>query len=328
MKSEAILITEPYRMEVGEFELPEPGAGEVLVRNRFTCVSPGTEMRVYSGEQEGKGMWPFIPGYSAVGQVERCGDGVSLEAGAWVFHSGTKRASVNLMWGAHSRHAVMPADGVEPLPEGVDPLEASAAKLGAIAWRGSRFSDPQKDECVAVVGLGPIGQLSARMHALSGAQVVAADISPERVGLLQKQGIEARVVEGDLVSAFKDVYPEGADVVVDATGSKAVLSQSIGLAREPAEEDGAVGGGRLLLQASYVDDVPVPYLGAFRKELKLLIPRANRPEDLRASLSLLAEGKIVLRDLISATLPPQKAAEGYQGLLDRRPDWLTVAVKW
>jgi threonine dehydrogenase-like Zn-dependent dehydrogenase len=78
--------------------------------------------------------------------------------------------------------------------------------LAAIAYRGVRLAQPRLHETVAVIGLGPIGQCSARLFAATGARVVALDRIPERVAHLQGLGFDARVVAGDLHSVVQDDF--------------------------------------------------------------------------------------------------------------------------
>ena len=95
-----------------------------------------------------------------------------------------------------------------------------------------RLSRPQINECVAVVSLGPIGQLSARIHALAGAKIVATDRIKQCVDLAREAGITALVSNETLTETFRDVLPQGTNVVVDATGSRAVLDHVIALAQD------------------------------------------------------------------------------------------------
>jgi 2-desacetyl-2-hydroxyethyl bacteriochlorophyllide A dehydrogenase len=249
MQTRAVLFTGVEAVSVGTVELPEPGAGEVLVENAYSCISPGTEMRCLAGKQP-NAAWPFVPGYSAAGRVIARGEGVALEVG-------TALMGANRMWGGHTGHAVVSATGVFPLPENVDLLDASMTKLAAIAYHGLRHSNPLPHERVALVGLGPIGQLSARLHRLTGARVVAADLSSERVELARGAGVDAIQPTDGVAGAFREVFPDGADVVVDATGAPAVLREAIALARDSAWGDENLSiRPRLLVQGSYPADSP------------------------------------------------------------------------
>lgn len=327
MKARAIVFTGVDRVALQEVEVPPPGDGEVLVEALYTLVSPGTELRCLAGKQEGLA-FPFIAGYSLVGRVAGRGRGATLPRGTLVYCSGTARAAgLSLGWGGHVSHAVRSESEVYPVPEGVDLLWAVAAHVAGIAYRGVRLGRPQAHETVAVVGLGTIGALAARLHALSGARVVAADLSPQRVALAQQAGIEAFLPRGDLARAFRQVIPGGADLVVDATGHPAVLRQAVEVARHKPWDDSAEPGPRLVVQGSYPGDFQVPYDAAFRRELSFFVPRDTQPRDVRAVLDLMARGKLRL-DGFAEVREPEAAAQTYADLADPETKLLTVAFQW
>lgn len=327
MQTRAIVFTAPNQAALESIEIPAPEAGEVLIESLYTLISPGTELRCRAGKQEGL-VFPFIPGYSMVGRVIERGAGVSLPEGTLVFCSGTSKASVNLAWGGHVAHAIQPAGSVYPLPEGMNPLHAPAAKLAAIAYRGVRLSNPRPHETVAVIGLGAIGLLAAQLHALSGARVVAADLSPWRVANAQKAGLEAFVPQDSLGEAFRAYFPNGADVVVDATGAPAVLTQAIEVARDKAWDDSPELGARVVIQGSYAGEFSLPYQAVFMKELSFYVPRDVQPRDLRAMLDGMARGKLNVESLISETRAPESAPETYATLAEPGAELITVAFKW
>ena len=58
------------------FEVPRPGAGEVLLANEYTVVSAGTERANLVSLPNTPRRFPHYPGYSGVGRVIAVGDGV------------------------------------------------------------------------------------------------------------------------------------------------------------------------------------------------------------------------------------------------------------
>lgn len=328
MIARAVVFQGVDSVALGETEIPEPRQGEVLIESAYTCVSPGTELRCLAGQQDGSPPWPVIPGYAMVGRIVRAGPGTTLAVGTPVLCAGTSQSSVSRLWGGHVSHGIQPEADVFPVPEGMDLLDAVAARLAAIAHRGLRLTRPQPHETVAVVGLGIVGQLSARLHALCGARVVAADLAPGRVEIAQRGGVEAFAATDGLLETLRPVVPNGADVVVEATGLPAMLPLAIELARDLPPGDTLLPEARLLVQATYVNDYRVPYFPAFRKELTILHPRDRRPRDMRAALDLIHRGKLVVRDLVSQVRPPEEAPEAYAALRERSGDVLTVVFRW
>jgi 2-desacetyl-2-hydroxyethyl bacteriochlorophyllide A dehydrogenase len=327
MKTTALLFTGVDRVELAETYLPEPGRSQVVVEAIYTAISPGTETRCLGGKQF-DATFPFIPGYSMVGRVAARGTGVGLAEGALVFCTGTERADHPLLWGAHMAHALCNADRVHVLPAGVDPLDASLTKLAAIAYRGVSVAETRPHEEVAVVGLGVIGQLAARLQALAGARVVAADLDPSRVALAKSAGIDAMVPAEGLVAAFQPRQPQGADVVVDSTGVPSVLPQAVLLARLKPWDDALTAPARLVVQGSYPDNVTFEYHQAFIRELSVLFPRDNQPHDIQTVLRFLAEGRLKTRDLVTEVASPADAQETYHLVSAPKPGMLTAVFKW
>ncbi len=327
MKAKAIVFEDVGRVGIQEIEIPAPGPGEILCETLFTAVSPGTELRCLSGKQEGTG-FPFIPGYANVGRVIAAGPGAGVAEGTPIMAGGTQKASVGLKWGAHCSHVVRAASDFAEVPEGVEPGEASMARLAAISYHGMRMSNPRPDEDVVVIGLGVIGLLSAWFHHVSGARVVAFDLSGARVERARKLGLEACRPEGDMDAAVRRYFPEGADVVVDSTGSAGVLRGAARLARVPAWGVVLRDRPRLLIQGSYPGDFALDYHEAFFREMSILLPRDQTLFDLKASLELIRRGKLPVRAMIGEPFRVEEAPEVYRRLREEPDAMLTAVFRW
>jgi 2-desacetyl-2-hydroxyethyl bacteriochlorophyllide A dehydrogenase len=263
-----------------------------------------------------------------VGRISARGPGVALAEGTAVFCGGTEKADRPLLWGGHAAHALVSEGSLHALPPGVDPLDASLAKLAAIAYRGVRLADTRPHDQVAVVGLGIIGQLSARLHALCGARVVAADIDARRVAMAKSAGIEAIVSARGLAAAFRSVQAQGADVVVDSTGVPSLLQESVLLAKPKPWDNTLTEPVRLIIQGSYAANVVFDYHQAFYRELSVHFPRDCQPRDLEAVLSLMAAGRLKPRELISRIVKPAEAQATYLALRAGEPGLLTAVFQW
>jgi len=327
MKSQALLVTDIRKIELGEIELPEPEGREILVETAYSCVSPGTELRGIIGQQAGFEGHPYIPGYAMSGTVIEAGPDSHLKPGDRIFCNGTMKADKYLMWGGHTRHALLDAHGAFKLPDNVSLQDACITKLAAIARRGVRVGQAKEGETVGIIGLGPIGQLSARLHQLTGARVVAADLAPSRVERLTKLGIEAGVPEGSLEDYFAAKCPEGVKMVVDATGSPAVLEHSLNVAHVKEWND-PEPGSRVLIQGSYPDTFTVDYDACFRHEIALLFPRDNTASDMEQVLGFMSEGKLDVSDLVADVRDPADCQALYDTLLNDKDALLTAVFQW
>ena len=331
MKAKALVFTAPGVAEVRGFDLRDPGPGEVLIESHYTCISPGTELRRFRGREALGGVrYPFVPGYCLAGRVVATGQGVDLQPGTPVVSCGTVDAGgLQVGEGGHVSHAVAPATMVLPVPESVDLVSASAVILAGIAWHGLLQSRPRPGESVAVLGLGVIGQLAARLHAAAGAQVVGCDLSAHRVRVAAAAGIAAFVADGDLGAAFGRHFPNGAEIIVDATGAPAVVQTALRLGRRaPWSPFRDTPGVRYLVHGSFEGEFAVSYPDAYAVQLQLLVPRGSQVSDWQAALNLLAQGRYQVRDLVSAVREPATAAAVYAELEDPQSQLLTAAFRW
>ena len=327
MKAKALLVQGVDLITVGDVEIPSPGPGEVLIETEYSGVSPGTELRCLKVQPPSTAL-PFIPGYSLAGTIVSAGPQTSIALGTRVYASGTRAASCATQWGGHVSHAVARETDVYPIGDSIDILDASLIALLGIAYHGVRLCSAKPHERVAVIGLGPIGQISARLHQLTGAHVVAADVTPWRVDLAAKAGIESLLVSGSIQDAFATACPAGADLVVDSTGAPAVLKEAVKIAADKPWDDSQNPGARVVVQGSYAGEFAIPYQAAFMKELSFCIPRNVQPTDTRAVIDLLSRKKLQVRDLIGDVICPADAGPAYQDLQQQQNNWLTFAFQW
>lgn len=327
MKAKSLLVHGIDQITLGEVEIPAPGPGELLVETRYSTVSPGTELRCLQVQPPGTPL-PYIPGYSMAGTIIEAGPQTSLAVGTKVYAGGTQKASQATQWGGHVSHAVIKEGDVYPLEDHIDLLEASMIHILAIPYHGVRLCSAKPHERVAVIGLGPIGQISARLHQLTGAHVVAADLSSWRVDLANKAGIQSLVVTDSISATFATVFPSGANIVVDSTGAPPVLKEAVKVACNKSWDDSQHPGARVVIQGSYSGDVAVPYRDAFMREVSFLLPRDTQPTDIRAVIELLSRKTLKVRDLIGDIVHPSTAQTVYQDLRQQKNNWITVAFDW
>lgn len=93
------------------------------------------------------------------------------------------------------------------------------------AWQAVEYADVPPGGSVVVLGLGPIGQLCARIARHRGAeQVIGIDLVPERLAMAERHGITTLDLRGsdDLSAAVRELTDgRGPDSVIDAVGLEA-----------------------------------------------------------------------------------------------------------
>ncbi|MGW9197285.1 zinc-dependent alcohol dehydrogenase [Micromonospora chersina] len=93
------------------------------------------------------------------------------------------------------------------------------------AWQAVKYADTPPGGTLAVFGLGPVGQFSARIGRHLGAgRVIGLDLVPERLEMARRHGIEVLDVSelDDVPGALIDLVDgRGPDAVIDAVGMEA-----------------------------------------------------------------------------------------------------------
>ncbi|HEU5084216.1 MAG TPA: zinc-binding dehydrogenase [Acidimicrobiales bacterium] len=92
------------------------------------------------------------------------------------------------------------------------------------AWQAVEWADVPDGGTLAVFGLGPIGQMCARIGRHKGARVIAVDLIQERLRMAERHGIETldALAVDDVPAAIREMTDgRGADSVIDAVGMEA-----------------------------------------------------------------------------------------------------------
>lgn len=219
-------------MQVLEVPAPALQPGQVLVRNRYSLISAGTDTstvraarsslieKAKARPQQARQVMDVIRsqgltqayravmkkldaysalGYSCVGEVVGVGEGVTE------FSVGDRVACGGLS-ASHAEIIAAPVNLCVRLHDDADLKQAAYNTLGAIALQGVRQADLRLGETCAVIGLGLLGQLSSLLLRASGVRVIGIDIDPAMVKIAGKNctdlalernaaGVEDRIVQ-------------------------------------------------------------------------------------------------------------------------------------
>lgn len=276
-------------------------------------------------------------GYSAAGVVTDVGTGVGG------FRVGDRVAVGGGGYANHAELVWVPQNLVAHVPHRVAFDAASFATVAAIALHGLRLAEVQLGETVAVIGLGLIGQLAARLARAAGCRVVGCDLEEARARLATDAGALATTPErfGDLVRQATGGLGADAVLLTAASASEGPIRLAADVARERAT---VVAVGAVKLE--------VPREAFYRKELSLVVSRSYGPgrydsayeekgadypisyvrwtegRNLAAVLAALADGSITVAPLVSRRFPVAEAARAYEVLLTDDPGLLGVVIEY
>lgn len=274
-------------------EVPAPVCGprEVLVANRASLISAGTERAVIELAQKSllgkarerpdqvrrvleklrregildtirqvreKLASPIALGYSSAGVV--------LEVGREVrgFRPGD-RVATN---GAHAEVVAVSQNLAALIPDGVDFAEAAFTPVAAIALQGVRLANVGLGDRVAVIGLGLIGQIAVQLLVALGCRVLSTDPDAARRELAQGFGAEVADAAELPARIAERTGGQGADAVLltASTASDEPLALAARVARRKAR---LVAVGAVGLQ--------VPRREFYPKELELVVSCSYGP---------------------------------------------------
>ena len=334
MKARQVVFTKPNEVELQsfEFDVDDLGPRDVVIENRYSLISPGTELACLRGTESWAGL-PFQPGYAGCGNVLATGSEVKdLNLGASVF-SYTKHASIG-----KGRTLV------SQIPEGLDPKRACFARMAAVSITALRVSDAELGDHVAVIGLGLVGNLCAQLFSLAGCQVIGIDASPARCEIASACGVphvlsapvqEARSTVSDLTGGRMCA------TVVEAIGAPAVGAVAAELAGKLGEvillgsPRGVHTGDvtQVLNQVHLWGSGCVTFKGAHEWRYPTERDESGRVKhsierNVEILMQLIAGGRLYVDELITHTLSPEACASAYAGLRDKKDAYMGVLFDW
>jgi threonine dehydrogenase-like Zn-dependent dehydrogenase len=237
----AAVIAGAGRVELTEAGIPEPGPREVRVRVEG-CGVCGSNLPVWEGRE-----WftypqaPGAPGHEGWGFIDAVGgevQGLAVGDRVAMFSNG-----------AYAEYDVAESGGVVRLPESFDgkPFPGEPLACAMNVFRRSRIRTGQT---VAVVGVGFLGAMLARLAARAGARVIAISRRPFALKVAREFGAAETILTDDhrrIIERVKDLTGgECCERVIEAVG----LQRPLDLASELTRE-----GGRLII-AGYHQDGP------------------------------------------------------------------------
>lgn len=350
-------------VEVLDVPQPIPEPTEVLVRTLASVISPGTERAVTAVAQSslvakararpdlvrqvvrkakteglaataqsvrGRLAEDLPLGYSAAGQVVEVGAAVSgLRAGQLVATGGAGKAN-------HAEFQAVPGLLCVPVPDGVPAKDAAFATVASIALHGLRLAEVGPGSKVAVIGLGLVGQLAARLAMAAGCDAIGIDLAAHARITAAGSGVQALDELGEATTEQVLAWSRGrgadAVLVCAASQSSAPVTRAPALCRDRAAIV-IVGDVGLNLNRT-------PF---YERELSLRFARSYGPgrydmsyetwgvdypvghvrwtegRNLEAVLDLLAAGRLKVADLVTHCYDIGDAAAAYE-LIEKRAD--------
>lgn len=299
-------------------DVPDPSAeGEAVVRVTLAGVC-GTDLELV------RGYYPFtgVPGHEFVGEVVEapdpswigsrvvgeinaaCGSCATCAAGRPTHCERRTVLGIVGRDGAHAQLTRLPLAALHRVPDGVPDEAAVLVEPLAAALEILEQVRIAPSDRVLLVGAGRLGQLVARVLALTGARVAVVARHERQRALLARVGVAC-------LEAC-DVEPRRWDVVVEATGSPSGFD----LARAAVRPRGT-----FVLKSTYRGELTLDMAPFVVDEITIV---GSRCGPFAPALRLLESGAVDVGGLIEATYPLGDAVTAYEAA--RAPGAMKVVI--
>lgn len=339
----ALLLSEYKQLQVTDFDDPQIGANDLLVRVR-ACGICGSDIHGYDGSS-GRRVPPLVMGHEAAGVVAEVGANVSdFRVGDPVTFDSTvscgecffcRRGDINLCdnrrvlgvsCGEYRRHGAfaelvaVPQHICYRLPDGLPFEHAAMIEAVSVAVHAANRTPVSLGDTAVVVGSGMIGLLVIQAIRLAGcSQVIAVDLNEQRLKTARELGADVGL-KADAVDVPAEVRKRtkgrGADVVLEVVGATATINTAIACARK---------GGSITLVGNLAPKVEMPLQSIVTRELSVFGTCASCGE-YPACIDLLQKQAIRVEPLITARVPLEQGPDWFARLYNGEPGAMKVIL--
>lgn len=326
----AVVYLAPGKIELRHLPIPEPAAGELVVRVRaaLTC---GTDVKTYrrghpkitppsvfghefAGDvfKVGAGVERFKPGmrvtaniFAGCGECFFCNNGQDHLCEAMIYNFGAFAEYHRIQAGIVSRSTFQ-------IPAHVSYESAAILEPLITVVHGFKLLSLKPGETLAILGAGgAISLLHLQLALQSGARVIAIGHSDSRLGVAKQLGAHAVINahrEDALASISNLTDGRGADAVLECAGQKETWEQAVAMVRRGGRVlwfGGLPGGTSVELDAARL------HYGA----INLLNTHGGTFVDAREAFELITSGAIDTKPLFGTEMPLEKLEDALQMMI-------------
>jgi len=319
----------PRDMRVVDVEMPVPKPHEALIRIESIGIC-GSDLHYYLEGRIGSTVItePLVLGHEFAGIVEAVGAAAdpslvgkrvavepSIPCGQCEpCRTGHYNVCRDLWFpggppyhGVLCEYAAIHADYCFPVAGSMTAAEAAMIEPLAVAVHTVELAHVKPGETAAILGLGPIGLLTAQVAKASGVNLIyGTDLLDYRVEAGRRFGVDYAfnaAAEDTVAVILRETGGRGVDVAFDTARSSATPALACHVTR-PA--------GRCVFTGISGEDVdPIPVAAARRKELTIHWCRRFRHDYPRA-IALAASGRVDIKSLITHSFSLERTLEAFE----------------
>jgi threonine dehydrogenase-like Zn-dependent dehydrogenase len=249
MKMKGVLLPGGRRVEFGEFDVPEPEHGQVLVKMKASSIC-GSDIRAIYREHLGHGPEGYqnvVAGHEPCGQIVQVGPGCKrfklgdrvilyhisgcgvcndCRKGYMISCTSPYRAAYG--WqrdGGHADYLLAEENTCIALPDGLSYVDGALVACGfGTVYEALHRMHVSGEDGVLLTGMGPVGMAAGLLAKKMGAPlVIGADISQERLDFALACGSIDQAIRADGPEAVAQIKAltqgHGCEAAVDCSGS-------------------------------------------------------------------------------------------------------------
>ncbi|MCU7725909.1 alcohol dehydrogenase catalytic domain-containing protein [Actinoplanes sp. KI2] len=314
------VVVDRSGVSIAEAAVPEPGAGEVLVRMAMAGVC-GSDVHALQGKHPFITL-PYPPGHEVSGTVEAVGTGVPLPVGARVTmepflpcwackqcRAGRQNICENLRFfgcahdqGGMADYFTVDQRRLHVIPDELDWLRAAFIEPLGTPVHAARLVGGLAGKTVAILGAGTIGLLTLQVaRAQQAARVVMTARSQRSRD--RAAGFEPdAVIDAAETGAVREALGESADVVFDCVAEQATMDQALTLANK---------GGTVVVVGVPPAPVRIPLPMVQDSQLRIQGSATYLPEDFADAIDLLVSNRADVTGMATAVRPLDEAAAAF-----------------
>jgi propanol-preferring alcohol dehydrogenase len=291
---------------VQEWDIPSPGAGQILVKTD-ACGVCHTDLHAAHGDWPIKPTLPFIPGHEAIGPVVAVGSGVTIvkegdRVGVpWLYSAcgfceycltGRETVCALAQFGGYSKNGgfaeyiIADPSYVAHIPAGLSSVDAAPLICAGITtYKGIKESGAKPGEWMAISGAGGLGHLAIQYAKAMGLFVCAIDIDDGKLAHAKRLGADLVInaKAGDPAAILKKEIDGGAHGVLITAPSLVAFKQGIGMTRKR---------GVCVLVGLPPGNFPVPLFDVVANCITIRGSFVGTRQDMAEALAFAAAGKV------------------------------------
>lgn len=326
MKTEAIVFAEENTVCVNHVKMPLPGSGEVQIQTLYSTVSCGTEswilQNLFTWQPT---IYPCVPGYQRTGKIVEIGQGVrDWSIGDRVMATtGCWRGSVSPMSGAHIAIGNTSVKELYHIPENVDSLDTSATVVAQVGYNAASRVIGLHGQWVAIFGDGLIGQFAAQAVRARNMHVVLVGHRAKRLKLAAKYSADAVVNSNSekVVETVRNaIGSEYVIAVIDTVQNIKVQTEYLPLLLH--------GTGQIVYSGFSPEKAWANMAELQKMELTAHFVSGWNRQRMETTLTMMAEGLIKVKPLITHLVSYQRAPEMWKMILNKNESFLGISFSW